>query len=295
MHSPFNKKKDIIRDSHVEGVGLDFGSGLGTATRVIVKDENGKILFSGHNTTVLPGRIALLEEMFGIERNAQQHLTLNTILGIPHSETSTVLNDSTKKRQTLWFMAGNGAASKEVQGKYYSPKNYATKLYNPIPLRMVPEGQDLSSTERENYRLRKIIEVNGVNYIAYSAKKFDPGSVILEYNKAEYLPVESDTVPVDENDSSHRLSGGSVLAYIDFVLTIETEELKEYFTIKNGSLDGAGMSEVGMIYASDLPNALDDNRYELAAAELFAKVTTENISFQRSSVSRLSSYKIYAK
>ena len=62
MHSPFNKKKDIIRDSHVEGVGLDFGSGLGTATRVIVKDENGKILFSGHNTTVLPEKLLFYNE-----------------------------------------------------------------------------------------------------------------------------------------------------------------------------------------------------------------------------------------
>ena len=295
MHSPFNKKKDIVRDSHVEGVGLDFGSGLGTATRVIVKDENGKILFSGHNTTVLPGRIALLEEMFGIERNAQQHLTLNTILGIPHSETSTVLNDSTKKRQTLWFMAGNGAASKEVQGKYYSPKNYETKLYDAIPFRMVPVSNDLSASEQEQYRLRKIVSYGGVDYAAYYAKRFDAGVINLEYNDASYSPLESDTVPVDENDSSHRLAGGSVLAYIQFTLTITEEELKEYFRITNGSLSGAVMNEIGLVLGADLANSLDNNRKELSNAELFAKIVSSNVAMDSDSVSRIVEYRVYAR
>lgn len=291
-------KGNIIRTKVVEGMGLSdmITGGLGNYTTICIKDgKTGRVLYSGHNTTVLGGRVAQLEEIFGLNKNSNQHLLINDSLGVPHSESNNVLNSMTQKRSCGYFMAGNGAASVDVPGKYYTPKNYETKLYNAIPFRMVPVTSDLLSSEQEQYRLRKIVTVNGVDYAAYYAKAFEVGNLILEYNSAEYAPMESDTTQVDENDSTHRLSGGSVLAYVEFFLNIEQNELKEYFQIMNGTLQGASMSEIGLVYAADLPNSLDNGRQELAAAELLAKITSESVSMSQEGNSRVIQYRVYAR
>jgi len=295
--SILNKNKNVSRTKIVEGFGLDhISASIGNITTITIKDgRSGKILYSGHNTTVLGGRSAMLEELFGLVKNSNQHLFLNDLLGIPHSATNAAFESNTQKRSCMYFMAGKGAASISVPGKYYTAKNYETKLYEPIPFRMVPVTNDLSAEDQEKYRLRKILTVNNIDYAAYYAKKFEPGTMILEYNGAEYTPIESDTTPVDENDTTHRLSGGSVLAYIEFYLNIEADECKEYFKIYNGSLSGASMSEVGLVYAADLPNTLDSNRNELAAAEMLAKITSESVSLSSEGNSRIIEYRIYAK
>lgn len=285
----------IIRTNISDNLGIDDSAG-GFYTSFTIKDsKTGRILFSSHNTTVLGGRMAQLEELFGISKNPDQHLLLNNMLGINHSETQNVLNSQTIKRKCNYFMVGNGASSTSVPGKYYNPKNYETKLYNPIPFRMVPVASDLSPTEQAKYAFRKVETFNGVQYAAYYAKKFNPGNVILEYNASNYKPVESHTTPVDENDATHPLRGGSVLAYISFTIDIVEEELKEYFRIHDGNINNCSMSEIGLIYAAALPNADDSNRNELAAAELLSKLTSALVRLDESGSSRQINYKIYAR
>ena len=289
------KNHNVSRESWEEFLDVVDNGGPGIYTFMQIRDKKtGKLLFSTHNTTVLSGRIALIEEMFGLSRNKEQHLLLNNMLGINHSETDNVLNSSTIKRECNYFMVGNGAASTEVPGKYFSPKNYETKLYKPVPFRMVPLSNDLSAAEQEQYRFRKIVNVNGTDYVCYYAKKFTPSSVFLEYNAGAYKPIESHTTPVDENDSTHPLRGGSVLVYTTFSLPIEEEELKEYFRITSNITD-CGTSETGLIYAADLPNANDNNRSELAAAELFTKMCSNKIDLSSDGSSRIVTYKVYAK
>ena len=287
----------IIRTNVVENLNVEdvIGSG-GFYTSITIKDgKTGRILQSMHNTTVLGGRIAQLEELFGISKNSDQHLLLNDTIGINHSETNSVLNSQTIKRKCNYFMVGDGASSTSVPGKYYSPKNYETKLYNPIPFRMVPLASDLSTSEQAKYAFRKIEEVNGTQYVSYFAKKFNPGNVILEYNASTYKPVESHTTPVDENDATHPLRGGSVLAYISFTIDIAEEELKEYFRIHDGNITNCAMSEIGLVYGAALPNANDSNRNELAAAELLSKLTSASVALSEDGSSRQIQYKIYAR
>ena len=292
---PLDNDKSIQRSFYEDGFSVEDLCSCGTKTRVMIKDsKTGKVLFDGHNTTVLGGRLHLLEKSFGITPDITQHLTLNTIMGIEHSETNRVFQNKID-RDAIYFMAGKGASSVAVPGKIFSPKNYETKLYDAIPFRMVPVSNDLSASEQEQYRLRKIVSYGGVDYAAYYAKRFDAGVINLEYNDASYTPLESDTVPVDENDSSHRLAGGSVLAYIQFTLTITEEELKEYFRITNGSLSGAVMNEIGLVLGADLANSLDNNRKELSNAELFAKIVSSNVAMDSDSVSRIVEYRVYAR
>jgi hypothetical protein len=300
IRSPFGvslpqDKKGLRQISEiVEGFYLDDACGIyGTNTEVIFK-IGGREVLRTQNTTTLGGRMSLLENQFGLTPNINQHLTLNQIMGIPHGQTNNVILNKLE-RKTDYFMAGDGASSIAVPGKVYSPKNYETKLYHALPFRFVPFSSDINSNEKQIYRMRKIETVAGNDYIGYYAKKYDPGILYLEYNDSDYLPVESDTVPVDENDSTHKLSGGSVLCYIQFTLAVEPNELKEYFQVTNGSIELASMSEVGIVLGADLPNNLNDNDKELAGAELFSKVTSKPYYLDSEGTARTIVYKIYSK
>jgi hypothetical protein len=288
-------KKGLRRLSFiVEGLDVkDAWSLVGTDTDTIFRVD-GREVYRTPNTTVLGGRISLIENSFGINPNINQHLTLNQIMGIPHSQTTNVILNKIA-RKANYFMAGDGASSIAVPGKVYKPKNYETKLYHALPFRFVPTSSDLIGSEREKYRLRKIINVNENEYVGYFAKIYEPGELYLQYNDAEYLPNEVHTVPVNENDSTHDLLGGSVLCYIQFVLAIEPYELKEWFQVNNGSLELASMSEAGLIYGADLENSLDGGRLELAAAELFSKVTSKPFYLDSEGSARDIVYKIYSK
>jgi hypothetical protein len=295
FHVPLPKDKEGLRQvSHiVEGFGLNDRFDLGTETEVIFRID-GREVYRKHNSTVLGGRISLLENSFGLEPNMNQHLTLNQIMGIPHAQTTNVILNKLKRKGD-YFMVGDGASSIAVPGKVFSPKNYETKLYHALPFRFVPSSTDLASSVKDKYRLRKIINVNEREYVGYFAKKFEPGTLYLQYNDAEYLPSEGHTVPVDENDQTHELSGGVVFCFIQFTLPIDPIELKEYFQVTNGSLELASMSEAGIVYAADLDNSLDGDRKELAAAELFSKVTSKPFYLDSEGSARDIVYKVYAK
>jgi hypothetical protein len=289
---PYNRNKRH-RLKYFEGVDInDIASILGTDTEIIFrigKRELGRT----KNTTVLGGRTSLLENSFGLAVNPEQHITLNTVMGIPHNQTNNVLTNRLN-RKIDYFMVGDGAESKAVPGKIFEPKNYEVKLYHHIPFRYVPVTNDLTPQDRISYRLRKVETFNGQDYVGYYAKKFDPGMLYLIYNETPYIPIETDTTPVNENDASHRLSGGSVLCYVQFLLTIEPHECKEFFQITKGSLDNASISEAGTIYASDLPNSNENGNNELAAAELFSKFSTKPHPFEEGSSLEVE-YRIYSK
>jgi hypothetical protein len=292
---PLPQDKDGLRQVSeiVDGFYLDDAWGMyGTNTEVIFKIGN-RIVYQTHNTTTLGGRMSLLENSFGLTPIVNQHLTLNSMMGINHDQTNNVILNKLE-RKADYFMAGDGASSIAVPGKVYNPKNYETKLYHALPFRLVPVSSDINSIEKQIYRMRKLEIIRENEYFGYYAKKYDPGVLYLEYNDSDYLPTEYDTVPVDENDSSHALLGGSVLCYIQFTLAIEPNELKEYFQVLNGSIDMASMSEVGIILGADLPKS-DDLSKELAGAELFSKVTSKPYYLDSEGTARTIVYKVYSK
>jgi hypothetical protein len=55
------------------------------------------------------------------------------------------------------------------------------------------------------------------------------------------------------------------------------------------------MSEVGIVYGADLPNSLDRDRNELAAAELFSKATSKPYYLDSEGTAREIVYKVYVK
>lgn len=248
-------------------------------TKVIIRcNADGKIIYSGKNLTVLGGRTSVLESIFDLQPDITHKLTLNNIMNIPHSVDALQTN---AKRKIGWFMIGNGAENVNSPDVKMNPRNYETKLYSAVPFRCVPINADLSPAEREKYRLRKILtlpNIGGNQYVAYYAKKVDINNIYVTHNDSNYIPIEGHTIPVLDDDTTHPLSNAPVLVYTNFTLTVEPNEFKEYYRIMNNdSLIGAKISEIGLVYAADLNNALENNNKELSGAELFAKVTTTPI------------------
>jgi hypothetical protein len=95
----------------------------------------------------------------------------------------------------------------------HSPKHAA--LYNHIPFILRPVDQDISDEERINYRLRCMITVDNLPYIAYYLKKLDLSDLIItiEYrNVADGVTVVTpfissvgDLAPVPINLSPNQL------------------------------------------------------------------------------------------
>ena len=261
---------------------------------MVIDDETGEVIHRGTNMTILGGRTFLLEKYFGIPYVSTKHLLLNDMMGIPHSLTQEVLM-GTHQRCISSFMIGNGAANQSVPGKYYTPKDYETKLYKPSPFRCVPFNNDLSPTDQSKYRFKKLITIDGSDYWAYFAKKIEVNNLILEFNNGDYTPLEEDTRPVFENDSSHRLGGGSILSYIQFTMAIDKDEFKEYYRYTHAnSLDGAGIDEFGLVLGADLADPGNSGRNELAAAELASKFTTLLSPMQSESSRRSVLYRVYS-
>ena len=286
----------------VEEIGLDDEESFGTRNEYIVKDgKTGKILYHDLNLTVLGGRLALIEDSFNVASNLEQHLLLNDTMGIAHSATQSVFT-SNMRRGIDYFMVGDGAKSPTVPNQVAKARNYETRLYNAIPFRFRKVTEDLSAEEQKKYRLKKQITIQGVDYYGYFAKKItftgSSGSnaklVITDYNGVKFLPEDKYTVPVAKDDTQHPLSGGSVKVYLAFSLEVDQDECKEYFKVVNGNLDGACINETALIKAIDLPNANNGDQLELAAAEVFAKLTEKSQDLDETT-SRVVKYKVYAR
>ena len=84
------------------------------------------------------------------------------------------------------------------------------------------------------------------------------------------------------------------MAYITFSISIEENELKEWFRITS-NISNCAMCETGLILAADLPNSLDNNRSELAAAELFTKICSTSTSLSEDGSSRIITIRMFAK
>lgn len=266
------QNSDTIQSSEV----LDENKSL-FKTKVTIKCfDDGKIqtpVIISHNDTVYNGRLSAQEFIFG-GGNPAQHLLLNDIENIPHSVN---IFEEGKKYHKLrsvdYFCIGNGAESTVLEGDFVPERTSDTKLYNMVPFRCVPITSDLSDEEATKYRLRKKINIKNQDYYAYYAKKLEKSDIKVIYNGNNYIPKESDTSTLPDTDERKPLRSGEVSIYTVISLKIDAIDFKEYYqAMNNGSLALAKISEVGLISALDIENALNSNKLELAGAELFAKM-----------------------
>lgn len=246
---------------------------------------------------ILPGKISMLESMFGVQKNEDHHVTLNSLLGITYPGLDTTTLDRFNGRAIKYVCIGVNGVSPSNPDLPYSVRDYEIGLYGEngvyqggvVPIRCVPINTPLQPSERAKYRLRKIININGADYIAYYAKVIEPSDIRLksasgvveeediDENSENYIIDLGDTTPVVPGDeSNHPRYNSPVFAFVDIDISIENDEFKEWYRIINGgSLVGAKINEFGFITGKDKEITVDGLTYtEVEGAEIFSKVTT---------------------
>lgn len=140
----------------------------------------------------------------------------------------------------------------------YMPAATNMDLYTPIPFRVRPIDNDLTMTERVNYRFREVREIGGQEYALYWLKliEFNPKTVNFIRKDAEdiespftldpsYLspePPDMDvggTAETNQNRVIVRATGHVI------VTGAEIAEVSTYYRDKNGNSYGTRISEYG--------------------------------------------------
>lgn len=269
----------------------------GLDTRIIVTASNcrhngSKEVNILHNKTVLPGRTQLLENVFPIKPNMQQHIFLNDcVLGRPINALGNISNPvkvgsapealwprnqenltNFKRRTVAYWCAGNGAVNQSISGQSYPPHINNTKLYNMIPFRFVPQDKLLDNTKASQYKFKVVFDENSpyYGYVGYYLKKINFNSlngINMTADKQEYIPKWGDTQPnlidpVLEYES--RFKGDVIQSnFIDMSMNIESAEFKEWFAFVDGTLANAEISEIGLVTGLDCYYDSSNSRLEI--------------------------------
>ena len=281
-----------------------------------------KITRHKHNMTVLSGRISVLEKAFGIVPDSTQRLLVSDMIPVPSGngaasgnadvtsmdedptysslhESNTIFGNGGKNFQdsVRYFCIGNGGENPNTPYAILDVHDWETRLYNMVPFRCVPISADLSVEERKNYRLKKVIEIDGNRYYAYYAKVFDPGRIISQKSGTDYHPNVEDSSPYIGNGEGHPMNGHTSEVYITFDLEIAATEFKEFYRLLNSdSLTGARLTELGLISGYDGPSA-DASAAgvkELYDATLFAKLVHEPVFLSTDGSRRKVTYSVFA-
>jgi len=260
------------------------GISAGFDTSIIIKGYN--INKDGENTieikqnkTALPGRTKLLETVFPLTPNMEQHIFINdnvlgefdAVSGEPvvnpvkaHNTPTAIMPRNNPnlfaRRKVEYWCAGDGAMNKTILTQSYESHTTDTKLYHMIPFRFIPVGQDISNELKSLYAMEVVYPSTSpyYGYKGYYYKKIQFESVNginMTVDKQPYTPVWSDTLPDLESESigyTNNFKGQKTqYNYLQMYMNITAEEFKEWFEFKDGTLGNATISEIGLVIGSN--------------------------------------------
>lgn len=144
----------------------------------------------------------------------------------------------------------------------YIPDTRNQDLHRPMPWRCRPLTEDLSSTERANYRMRTTETINGVVYVLYWLKRITIPSNSIEIKYVNADNQESDynltanlaPIPVPITDEADASTDGKPKIIVKFTgqFSITDEEIAEAVAIKyNGDSRYGKISEIGIYTGED--------------------------------------------
>lgn len=262
---------------------LSIAAAQGLDTEIVITARNGR--YDGEivrkvykNKTSLAGRTQLLERIFGIKPNINQHIFINdNVLGEFNSETGedftsgivSVNNTPASilprnnielwnKRSIDYWCAGDGAINRSIPNQSHTAHITDTKLYHMIPFRFIESTRTLPDELRRLYKMEVVYPQDSpfYGYKGYYFKKIEkhmPGNSNIGINmvvdKQPYVPKWSDTVTDLENNAYDTSFKGNKTqkSYVDMSMNVLAEEFKEWFEFTDKTLGNATISEIGLI------------------------------------------------
>lgn len=209
-------------------------------------------------TTIL-GVTRELEARTGTPPRNDLQTTLNHKYGVQPDLTPT------SGTRVLYFGVGiNGRATVD-DGFLTKPRPVKTTnmdLYLPVPIRCVPVEQDLTPSQRINYRMRRVETIGGDNYACYYLKRLAYTDEEVRYSQIDTNGVEIDyaidysnltpTPPAPPLNGVVTDPASEVNISVTANVHLTGEELIEGITVKyDGNLDYAVVSEIGLYSGED--------------------------------------------
>lgn len=149
------------------------------------------------------------------------------------------------------------------------PQNMS--MYTPIPIRCVPESQDLSATDRANLRMRQVIQApnNLGTYVAYWYQLITFVDTQVQYTKPDTTgvakPFTLDTSYLKPTPPSVDANGTVIDDSSDIDVGVSTQfnvtganVLEAINVLYGGDTDLAVISEFGVFSGADIQNTVTD-------------------------------------
>jgi len=146
----------------------------------------------------------------------------------------------------------------------YVPSANNQDLYQPIPWRIRPLDEDLTALERAQYRMRVILTINNITYVAYYLKVLTmPMGVnlkLVDVNNqvSDYTIIPNLTpVPVIPVGEPNTLGQNKVVAEVNAQIIITQEEIMEAVNVLfEGDNRYGRISEIGIYSGEDKINVI---------------------------------------
>lgn len=256
---------------------------MATTPRVITRTINGSRILAG------------LQQ--GKPYTHVQYTTLNEALGI---NAGVMPTDSDTPRVRYYAIGINGHVNRTgtdgghfTQARQHSPDDFG--LYTMLPFLIRSPGEDLTPVQRAPYALRKIIQINGENYIAYYLKRIPISNepVKMLHNTVvdgvtttvPFVPTNANLhpVPVEPSPVNVVSTNGTYLSTSAMMtLNFDAEDVAEYIEVAKamfGSEERALISEIALVAGSDRVMSVTDpgqsafNMNEVVMAQISTHIT----------------------
>lgn len=195
----------------------------------------------------------------------------NTTLNFKYNNNATLVpQDSIKIAYFGIGMRGYKNLNDENLSAPYVPSAKNMDLYQPLPFRVVPVGDDLTPAEKSKYRMRVLKVVDGAQYWCYYLKKIsfiDNRVNIIQTNLA--TSVETILSELDQNDLNpiplNTTAEGTITSTdklsVALTATVQitgTEVIEAINVLYGGNLLKASVSEIGIYMGEDQMVTMND-------------------------------------
>ncbi len=208
-------------------------------------------------------------ELLGISHDIKEFTTLNEKFAI---QSGVAIPPGTYPK-VQYFCIGNGGHQMTMGAdnipltKINQHKATDAALFKHLPFALRTIDNDLTSTERANYALRKEVVYNGTTYIAYYLRRIDMTGVVSEIDyrsvlngvitSTPYVPSIGSLSPVPaiiNNTGVNVLAGDYITTTAMVTVSFSPEDIAELLNVANiiyANEDYAIISEIGLCSGVD--------------------------------------------
>lgn len=203
--------------------------------------------------------------------NVDDLVLSNTTLNFKYNNNATLIpQDSIKIAYFGIGTRGYKNLNDENLSAPYIPSAKNMDLFQPLPFRVVPVGDDLTPAERSKYRMRVLKVVDGTQYWCYYLKKISfidnrvniiqtdlatsTETILSELDQNDLSPIPLNTTAEGTITSTDKLS----VALTATVQITGTEIIEAINVLYGGNLLKASISEIGIYMGEDQTVVMND-------------------------------------